>query len=356
MTPSQHPKSRCAAYDIIRIVAILMVILVHICARFLLNYDNATLPYVLGNLLNGLSRAGVPLFLMLSGALMLNEDKAVPAKKVLRSALEIFGLLVVWSVFYAAVHHLALPFVRGEALSLSGFFYAIYEGHFHLWYLFVIIGLYLLTPILRLFVKRDNASYVKYLLLLAVVVRFAVPLLNFLVNRFVGGTDLVAGYADKFQLSFMGEYLTYYLLGWYVVNVPLSLPTRRWMYVGGGLGLATTLLLTQFFADKENQLFYLFESYGIINVLAPSVAIFVFLYYAFKDKANFSPFVTTLSKLSFGVYILHIVVMNVLIMVLDRITAVPLWIAATFLLTTVVSFVATFLLSNIPLVKKLVRG
>ena len=68
-------EDRKTSLDIIRIIAVCAVIMVHTCDYFLNNYNPSTSEFVFGNIFDSLSRIGVPLFVMVSGALMLDEKK-----------------------------------------------------------------------------------------------------------------------------------------------------------------------------------------------------------------------------------------------------------------------------------------
>ena len=69
------------SYDILRIAALLAVISVHISAFFVLKYEPNTMEFITENIFNALSGFAVPVFIMLSGALLLNEDKPFDDKK-----------------------------------------------------------------------------------------------------------------------------------------------------------------------------------------------------------------------------------------------------------------------------------
>lgn len=59
----------------------LAVIGTHISAFFVLKYDPNTTEFISEKILNALSGFAVPVFLILSGALLLNEDKPFNDKK-----------------------------------------------------------------------------------------------------------------------------------------------------------------------------------------------------------------------------------------------------------------------------------
>mgnify|MGYP002518752370 CR=1 FL=1 len=67
-------KSRNLSLDCVRIVAVLAIVMIHLSASYL-NYGVSSPMFLWGNIFDGLSRVGVPLFVMVSGALMLDEKK-----------------------------------------------------------------------------------------------------------------------------------------------------------------------------------------------------------------------------------------------------------------------------------------
>ena len=164
---------RIMSLDIIRIIAICAVVMIHASALCVTQNSPSSLSFIIGNLFDSISRLGVPLFFMISGALMLNESKKISFEKIIkRYVLNILLLLFFWSFLYAVLARLLIPLLQGEEISISDFFKSVISGHYHLWFLFAIIGLYLVTPILRTFVKRENKKYVEWFIFLGVVFNF----------------------------------------------------------------------------------------------------------------------------------------------------------------------------------------
>lgn len=130
----QPKKSRLLAYDVVRVTAILSVLLVHVSCYIVLYYANtSTKEFIFGNLLNGLSRAGVPLFLMLTGALLLNEDRPFSAKRFYRTSFVWMGLLLCgWVTFYGLFYSVAFPMLHHvpvEAAAAWKSFWKIGRAH-----------------------------------------------------------------------------------------------------------------------------------------------------------------------------------------------------------------------------------
>ncbi len=349
-------QTRVATFDVMRVVAIAAVVMTHVAFLVISWAPNPSAAFWCANLLDSLSRVGVPLFLMISGALMLNEERDVPPNKTVRAAWSLFLLTLVWSVLYALWYELAMPLWQGEPFSLRAFAVAVVDGHYHFWYLYMLIGLYLITPLLRLFVKRENARLILWLLALGTAVTLCVPLLNFFGNTFVGGEDLVQKYADKYEFGFLTEYLLYYLAGWYLTHTPWNVRYRPWLYAAGAVGLLLTVGLTAWFSTPDNRLYDLFYANGSVNVFFFSVAVFVFVSARCKDKtlAACSP-LARLSALSFGVYIVHIVVLAVVSRVGAWLPGVLLPMLFNFVMTLAMSYAAVWVLSKVPLLKRLVR-
>ena len=73
--------NRVCSFDLMRIIAICAVILIHISADYVKSYPNDSIEFISNNILCSCSRFAVPVFLMISGALMLNEEKKLVTTK-----------------------------------------------------------------------------------------------------------------------------------------------------------------------------------------------------------------------------------------------------------------------------------
>lgn len=353
----RNPKARIYSFDVMRIVAVLSVVLIHAADGFLDPAVNGTAGFLAANFFDSISRLAVPIFLMISGALMLDEDKVITQKKMLRSAWNIFFLLVVWSVLYAIFDQGASHFLKDKPFSFNNLIRAIIQGHFHLWYLFVLISLYLITPVLRLFIKRDNVKMVGYYLLLVLIIYFCVPFVNYFVDRITGGENVVSSYVDQYQFCFGSQYLAFYILGWFLSNVEISQKRRNILYCCGLLGVVATVLFTKLFYDYPTKITNYFHTVAALPNFFYSVAVFVAIFYWFKDKdLSGHPILLKLSQLSFGVYIVHSAILSICLELTSFIDIIALRICLSFVSASILSFVATFCMSMIPGIKKLIRS
>ena len=217
-----NPQNERKSYlDVLRIIAIFAVVMIHISGYYVIN-PSRMVDFTIGNIFDSVSRLGVPLFLMISGALMLDENKKFDCKNRILSLLI---PMLVWSFLYALIYSVILPIKNNEAINFYDFFASFIKGPFHFWYMWVIIGLYLITPILRIFVKKENKNIVAYFIVLSLLFHFTQPIITLLFNEIDVINKAFSIYTDvigNLNLSFLGGYTTYFLTGWFLANTNYS--------------------------------------------------------------------------------------------------------------------------------------
>lgn len=360
MLKIQRPEiKRVYSFDFIRILATFMVIMIHTAGIFVSSHDSSVFDFTVGNFFDSMSQIAVPLFLMLSGALMLDEEKEITLKKSLKYALNIFVLLCLWSVFYAVTFNFLIPLLQGQAISLNlpKFITDCLMGHYHMWYLYLIIGLYLVTPLLRLFVKKSNKNLLLYIIALALFFRFLPPFID-IISGNLFSIQIFEDYANKFKMGYLSVYLIYYILGWFVANIEISKKHRIFTYIAGIIGFSFTFGLIELFIKRDPKVYDSLYAANSITIFCAALATFVFFFYLFKGKTfgRTSGFITYISKLTFGVYIIHELFRTVLeAYLMPRIPNALVYILVCSTLTAVISFGVTFIMSKIPLIKKLIK-
>ena len=90
-----------------------------------------------------------------------------------------------------------------------------------MWYLYMAVGLYLITPFLRCVAVKENAGLVRLFLGISLAAQFTVPLTQALTAVWepLESWDNLLG---KFRLQFFCGFTAYYLAGWYLTHVGLS--------------------------------------------------------------------------------------------------------------------------------------
>ena len=334
--------------DLLRVIAISAVVMIHVSGTYVVNPDNL-IAFTMGNIFDSLSRLGVPLFLMISGALNLDENKDFDCKK------KILSLLIpwfTWSFLYALGFRVVLPILKRESFSFLGFVADFTKGHSHMWYMWAIMGLYLITPILRKFVKKENKQIVAYFIVLSLLFQFTKPIITLLFEEVGFISEVEGAYTyifEKLNLDFLGGLTTYFLTGWFLSNINFKRLTVTVLCIMGILGLMCIIILTQILPHQ----YTLTYSISGLFVFLYSVAIFLLVKQMCSKCKSFSRIVIGVSKLSFGIYLIHMFVHTIVAYVLPK---NPLFIPVIFLVTIVISTMISYVISKIPIAKKSIRA
>ena len=89
--------------DILRVIACLCVVMIHTCGSFVTK-EYGSVNYWIGNVLDSISRVAVPLFIMISGALLLDENYDYSVGKIKKHIKKMILFFVFWSVVYCLVY------------------------------------------------------------------------------------------------------------------------------------------------------------------------------------------------------------------------------------------------------------
>lgn len=298
-------QNRLLFTDLLRVLAIFGAILIHVSASNLSQVPVDSLSFSFFNLYDSLGRFCVPIFVMLSGMLFLNPNKRIETKKIFKKYIPriILALLFFGTAYYVFLSYLETG-VKDPNFIKDGFI-AVISGNarYHLWYLYMIMGLYLITPVLRVYTARATKKEIEYFLLLFLIITGVLyPLGNF--TYFDPLTNLIS----QMKLSFLYGYMGYYLLGYYLYAFTLSARSTKLLYILGMLSLPITFGLTQILSLNANAPVVTFYSYFSLNVILMSTAIFLFYKNYFEYK-SLSPKITGLiivvAKCSFTMYLIH---------------------------------------------------
>ena len=339
--------------DIARIIAVLAVVMIHCSAGFVANNPLNTNEFVFGNLFDSLSRIGVPLFLMISGSLFLDENKDVSLKTILSKNVKTLAIItILWAIIYSIAYNIIFPLLTSKTVNARSFIAGIINGHYHMWYLYMIIGLYIITPFLKKFVCKENKGMVLFFVIISFCFQFFTPIID-AINELGLNLSFVDSWIDKFYLDFFSGYITYFMIGWYITHVRIKQKWIRYIiYLLGAVSLVSIILYVHFTGDYNN---------AYTNIGAPvfiySVSVFLALNnIKFNFSEKFAKKLMVLSKLTFGVYIIHIIVLTLFgkIFPYDRYSV--LYIVTSFLIVVIVSFLISYLVSKTPLLKKIIKA
>lgn len=293
-----------------KVVAIIGIVGIHVCGHLVLGWGrvDATV-WHFANLVDSAGRFGVPLFVMVSGAMLLRPSPDAVGAFYWRRASRIAVPLVVWTVFYLWFDAWTLGREVTAHTFVQGFLWG--RPYYHLYFLYVVAGLYLVTPFLRVLVAHAS----RRLVLLASLVCLVLALADKLQHTFMGGGGFNA-------FSYFVPWIGYYLLGYVVSSVSLSRwPRRRvigWSLAAFVAGVCVTAIGTWLlFGLLGPQLGRLLYDYFAPGVLVAAVASAVLLRAWLGDSrprpVAGTPIGWRLADLTLGVFLLHPVLLQLFV-------------------------------------------
>jgi len=343
---------RLAYADLFRAVALIGVVLLHVSLYYLDVSNVGTVAWNTANIYSGLTRWCVPAFAMLSGAFLLDPKHGMRLSALLLYLLRVLLCLGLWSALYVLVDLL----LAGRGLTLWGFLSAMENAmlgssHSILWFLYIILGFYLLSPILRAFVQGASRAVLHYALALSFLVAMLLPtVLAFFPNQ------TVSLYLDRLQLYPVLGYFFYFIAGYYLKHYVIGRLVEAVIYVLGVAAMGLTVWGTGFLSGRAGDTSSLFTGYLSPTVALTAVAFFVLFRYVLgvSDERGRSRGVTALARCSFGVFLIHEIFYVLLrhfgafSLAIPTALAIPLWTAVLL----VPSFAIAWLLNAIPFVGK----
>lgn len=299
------PGDRLWPLDLLRILATYGIVLLHTSPLPASCADVLGLPWRIAIAISCLFRWSVPAFFMISGALFLSPGRDVSARKLFcRTIPRVAASFLFWSAFYAVAHCIIMG--KGKWTFLN----QLLRGHYHMWFLFVILGLYMLTPLLR--GMTGSKRLTEYFLALGFVFVFLLPrTLSFIQLLAPPHADVIASAQSAVaQLNpLSGAYALYYfVLGHYLCTYPIGRTPRRLLIAAGALGGCMTVALTLWHSARLGESSSQFFDMSSMTVLFMTVGMFLLFRHAlarFRPGQRLGCMLTTLSACSFGVYLVH---------------------------------------------------
>ncbi|MGR5243012.1 acyltransferase [Photobacterium damselae] len=150
-------------FDLLRCIAAIAVVIIHVLGPY--REQLGQIPqfdWITAITFNSFSRWAVPVFILISGALLLSNPKPIEANYfITRRVSKVLIPFVAWSLFYAGLAGVSLSGFDG-AVSINLLKHAFtHETYYHLGFFYYFIPLYLLVPLFHFFVHRAEPSQVR---------------------------------------------------------------------------------------------------------------------------------------------------------------------------------------------------
>lgn len=332
--------------DVLRIASTLAVITIHTACILWKDMSPQTFEWQVLNFYNSISRWCVPVFVMISGIFFLDPEKNIDARLIWKKyiprmvlAIAVFTLLYRIPGLVDSIINENLPPKKIAYLAARMFAMMIFDnGWYHLWYLYMIIGLYMLVPLFRIMVRNATKKDLEYFLLIVFIFS---SLLQQASSVLVSFNEHLKIYLTHFTAFGYGGYL---VAGYYFSRYGLSKRNETVLLVLGILSLVFTIVAQSVFCIFTGENKEMFFGYFAPNVMVSAFFVFVFARKLFGSRdlsEKSSGMICGIARCTFGIYLLHDFCIQVFeylgftCVSINPILAVPLRVLASFLICLV---------------------
>jgi surface polysaccharide O-acyltransferase-like enzyme len=281
--------------DSLRVCAALTVVLLHVSTYLLSRQEVGSFEWWFCDLFDSASRVCVPLFVMISGALLLDGGKNESLSLFYRKrASRILAPLVFWTVLSIGLLVYLAPEGSTE-FSAPNLVKKVLVGspYYHLWYLYMLLGLYLFVPFFRKAVAALDLRGLGWFSGIGLA--------------FVGADALFSEFAsvsgDQPFTRLFVPYIPYFFLGYFLRQVPLVISGVVWKTVFLMAMVVTAVgyyMMAVYASDRD------FYFYGPNSVTSAAMSISAFMMFRRAAPTGaMARLVSCLAPLTFGIYLVH---------------------------------------------------
>ena len=324
-------KNRIFFYDFLRAFAIVAVIMCHV-DPFFGNYD-PFIKHTLHSIFHDIGLVGVPIFLMISGALLLNKDYDIS------------------SFLKRRFSRICYPFVFWIIIILSiGFFYFKWDAEYLwnvfiggpgsiIWFFWMLVGIYLFLPVVNAFIEKYGLKGAEYFL---VIYLFTAILKTFNIYPLF----------PSFDLNYFASFIGYPVLGYYLSRKDFKIDDKKMLIIG----LILFLVFLSIYVCSGIYKIDIGRHYeNVVNVMM-AAGFFIFIQY--MDKLNLfdnikeniiGKMIVSISICSYGMYYAHFIIIKYLSQFHIQSNKYLIFVLLFIVFS---SWMVTYIFSKIPYIKK----
>ena len=320
-------KKREYAFDILRVVAMLMVITVHVSNVYSRSFGViGDKSFIISLFFNTISRISVPIFIMISGALLL--DREFDLKKYLKRIIKFIILIIVWDIIYLLWEWKYLGITYNQLYKLL-----VTPYRAHLWFLYTIVLLYAIQPILRIILNKCSTK-IKYILLIIWFILSTACMLNRLL-------------ADIFTIF---SYIGFFIIGKYLYDFVKNKDLKKYniLFILVMIICFTLSITLNYLSSMKYNMFYnMYFAYRTPFIILSSFSFYALIITNYR-KDTLNKVIMKFSDLSFGVYLIHGIFLDVTVKLftyqsINALVGIPSFVTMIF----IASIISVFILKKI---------
>ena len=342
-------KKRYFGIDLIRVIACFLVMLTHSGEIYYINDEGGLIKddnNIYPGVINSLSRVCVPLFVMISGYLLLpmKTDYSTFLKKRFTRVSFPF---IAFCIFYDIYYYIRGRYTLGEMFwNIPGILLNYGTAVGHLWFMYMIMGVYLYIPIITPWIQTAKKEHFYYYFVIWIISSFSCYIHLFYGDvwghAFWNSTNLVQSFLGDFGYAVLGAFIKLHLKenNLYILGLILYL-----------IGTGVTMFGYFFMRDaatttKDIEITWQFDS---TNLVASSFGIFLLLRKIECKNETISKIFNDIALKSYGMFLIHVFFVDLIKYLLDALNQFPLWcIFVVAILTFITSYLVIKMISYIP--------
>ena len=308
--------NRYFAMDLLRVFACFLVIHQH-CAE---QFYGACEPAPIGDdtffvgINTSLGRICVPLFVMLSGYFLL-PMKGSATQFFKKRLMRILIPFVVWYAVYCIFRILYAGITPLEAtanfLGIFINFHAVWGGHF--WFIYMLIGLYLITPVISPWLERVSKRQLRIFLWLWLVSTLLPYLHRYVGHGTFGANDGLWGecfWNPSPMLHYFTGFAGYYVLGHYMRRYGATTLWRALPLIVAGYAVTAYFFISSMYDYKDFAHLEMSFDFNSPNVVAMTYGVFcLFTKIKWQGDNWLGRLLSDFAARSYGIYLLHMIVL-----------------------------------------------
>lgn len=318
---------RMVHYDLLRIVAAFSVVMLHSAGQKWYELPVTGREWQIADAWDALFRFGVPIFVMISGVIFLSRDVDI-RRLYSHNIFRLLAMYLIWSGIYG------LYDCRNFDLQAAGWKAVLKEvlsGRYHLWFLPMIVGIYMLLPILRTWVKNAGKRELQYFFLLFLFLKVLVFTISAMSKGYIA--TYVAERTDIAEIGMVCSYIGYFILGYYIVRYGIPEKWHRVIYISVIPCMLLNIILDRVLSIRAGMpMGQIYDCYGLFTFM---IVIAIFLFFTnVVGRVHFGSLsariLRELSADTLGIYVMHIGLLEYLeekgidSMLLPNIVGIPL--------------------------------
>ncbi|MBO8437729.1 MAG: acyltransferase [Bacteroidetes bacterium] len=321
-------KERIAWVDLLKIIACFLVVFSHNCDPYVAVFDSDRSTFLAGVFSGSLTRSSVPLFVMMTGVLLLPTTRTM-SQFYRRRIGRILPPLIFWSAALPLFYYLyinRIPLSTNPAINPAD--YTLFETlrravtfifNFNytttpLWYLYMLIGLYLIIPLLNAWLVQATRKELRlflsvwFITLFIPYIKMFAPVLGYAGNYGNMGIFGICDWNEYGTFYYISGFIGYLVLAYYLVTYPLKISLAKTLLYGIPLFLIGYAITSFGFIEVQRyypgnyaylEIIWFFTG---INVFMMTLPIFVIIQ---KLPVHPNKWLARAASLTFGIYLCH---------------------------------------------------